>query len=94
MSAVMDVEFGLTAANGVLAVLLATVYARNHRDLRSPFTLGLLLFAAFLIVHSLFSVYVDATMMATYAPRAELLLVGESVLELFGLLALTWATWR
>lgn len=94
MTLVMTLTLALTALNGVLAIVLAAIYLRNHRQMRSPFTLGLLLFALFLVVHAAVTLYNDATMMATYTERAETLRLFTTVLELGALGALTWATLR
>ena len=61
--------------------MLGAVYWRNHRDIRSPFTLGLLLFAAFLIVHNALVIYNAWTMMTSAAPADEALLLVEELLQ-------------
>ena len=94
MTLVMTLTLALTALNGALAIILAAIYLRNHRQMRSPFTFGLLLFALFLVAHAAVTVYNDATMMATYTERAEALHFATSILELAALGALTWATMR
>lgn len=90
----MPAVIALSALSGALALALAAVYARNHRQVRSPFTLALLLFALFLVVQSAIAVYHDATMMATFTPHAQQLLVAEGVLEVLALGFLAWATMR
>ena len=62
MTLVMTLTIALTALSGLLAAVLAAVYLRNHRQVRSPFTFGLFLFAAFLVVQAAVTVYDDATM--------------------------------
>lgn len=90
----MTLTLALTALNGALALILAAIYVRNHRQVRSPFTLGLLLFALFLVAHAAATFYNDVTMMATYTDRAEMLHFATSILELAALGALMWATMR
>lgn len=94
MTMLMMVNLSLLALNGLLAVVVGSVYLRNHRELRSPFTLALVLFAAFIVVHSALTFYHSVTMMATYTPRAEAFILAESVLELAALSALAYATLR
>ena len=94
MTLTMTLTLALTALNGALALVLAAVYVRNHRQMRSPFTLGLLLFALFLVVHAAVTLYNDLTMMTTYTERAETLRLLTATLELGALGALTWATLR
>lgn len=94
MTALMTLEIVLSLLNAVLGLVLAAVYARNHRDVRSPFTLGLLLFSAFVVLHSAVSVYADVTMMASASAQVAAWRLVESVVEAFGLAALCWATLR
>jgi hypothetical protein len=87
-------DLALAAANGILALVLAAVYWRNHRQLRSPFTLGLLLFAAFLLVHNAVIVYESWSMMTiAVGPDPGLLLVDEA-LQAAASVALLVATMR
>jgi hypothetical protein len=84
----------LSCLSGLLALVLGFVYLRNLRQVRSPFTVGLLLFAVFLVVHSAITIWHQATMMATFTAEAQLWLVVEGGLELVALGALVWATMR
>ena len=94
MTALMSLTLALSAVNGLLALGLGAVYVRNHRQLRSPFTLGLALFALFLVVHSLTTLYHGVTMMTTFTVQAERFLLAECILELGALGALAYATLR
>jgi hypothetical protein len=94
MTTLMTLTVALAALNGALALVLAGVYLRNLRQVRSPFTWGLALFALFLVAHSALTVYDDVTMMADFTSQAERLLLAEGVLELAALGALAWATLR
>jgi hypothetical protein len=67
----------LAGLNALLALVLAGVYWRNHREIRSPFTLGLLLFAAFLVVHNAFLLYQWLTTMMLSGFDPTMLLVDE-----------------
>ena len=90
----MPIVVALAALSGVLALVLAVVYARNMRQVPSPFTRALMLFAIFLVVQAAITVYHDVTMMATFTGQAQALLVAEGVLEVVALGFLTWATVR
>jgi hypothetical protein len=90
----MPAVIALSCLSGALALALAGIYLRNHRQVRSPFTLALLLFALFLVVQSAVAAYDDVTMMATFTPHAQARLVAEGVLEVLALGFLTWATMR
>jgi hypothetical protein len=94
MTLVMILTLALTALAGVLALVLAAVYARNHSQVRSPFTFALVLFGLFLTFQAAITIYTDWTMMATYTGEAEILRLVTSCLEVFALGALSWATLR
>ncbi len=94
MSAIMNLIVGLAALNALLALVVGAVYLRNHRQLRSPFTLALSLFAVFFVVHNGVLIYHFLTMMATFTAQAETLLLVEGLLQLGALSALAYATLR
>jgi hypothetical protein len=94
MSELMLASVALAALDALLAVVLAAVYVRNHRELRSPFTLGLVLFALFLVLHNAMVVYHFVTMMPQFIATNELWLLGENALQTAALVALVSATLR
>lgn len=94
MSAMMWVNVGLAGLAGILGIVLAAVYWRNHREIRSAFTLGLLLFAAFVVLHNALVVYHLVTMMPQFAATGEWTLALEGALQSAALGALVWATLR
>ena len=46
-------SIAIAAVSSVLLLGLLSVYVRNHRALRSPFTLGLIFFAVLFLVQNL-----------------------------------------
>lgn len=93
MTALELVDVALAGANVVLALVLGSVYWRNHREIKSPFTLGLLLFAVFLVVHNALTVYRYATMMGMGLIGTPSSLL-EGLLQAAAVVALLVATWR
>lgn len=92
--AVMTACLATAALNTVLAVVLGAVYVRNHAQIRSMFTLGLLLFAAALLVHNGMQVWHFVTMMPSFAAVDPNLILVENVLQTASLGALVGATLR
>jgi hypothetical protein len=100
MSLWFDVARVAVGANVALLTVLAAIWGRNYLGLRSKHTLGLLLFAGFLLAENALSLYVylvDPTLSAWFSTavpavawRAMMLL---HVLETAGLLFLAWITW-
>ncbi len=86
---------GVAAASAVFLSALLYVYARNHRHLQSVFTLGLVFFAAVLLLQSIGSIYFDWMMaMAGEGSGVALPMLGLDIAELVGFVALFFVTWR
>ena len=100
MSLWFDVARLAAGVNVLLLGALLAVWARNYLEFRSKHTLGLVLFAAFLLAENALSVYVyvvDPTLSAWFASdvpaiawRAMMVL---HVLQTIGLVFLVWITW-
>lgn len=100
MSIWVDAARVATGLNVLLLAGLAVVWGRNYLAIRSKHTLGLLLFAAFLLAENAFAFYyylLDPTLsgwFSTQVPavawRAMMLL---HALETIALVFLTWVTW-
>lgn len=94
MSTVMTITVVLAILNAALALAVGIVYFRNHRELKSPFTLALSLFAVFFVAHNVLLVYHFASMMASFTAQAETFLLLEGLLQTAALGALAYATLR
>lgn len=94
MGTLMWINVGLAIANTLLALVLGWVYAQNHREIRSTLTLGLLLFAAFFVLHNGMVAYHYLTMMPKFLAVSETWLFIEGLLQLGGIGALVYATMR
>lgn len=81
--------------SSVLLLGLLLIYVGNHRQLRSPFTLGLVFFAVLLLVQNLGAMYFYYAM--NEAGQGASVAVPMFVLntaELIGFAALFYVTWR
>ncbi len=94
MSNIMLASVVLAGISTILGAILTAVYFRNHREIRSPFTLGLLLFAVFLVVHNAIVVYHFITMMPMFAFVDESLILAENILQVTAISILLTATLR
>lgn len=93
----MELEMTLTfifeALSSVLLLALLYVYWRNYRAMKAKFTLGLLVFAALLLLQNIVGMYYRFTMMDYYSPAAAggvALIRGIEVLALAVLLYISW----
>ncbi len=85
----------VAAINAAVLVALLFVYAHNHKEIRSPFTLGLVFFAALLLVQNLGSIYFDYTMgLLGEGSRVAIPMLALDSAELVGFAALFFVTWR
>ncbi|PSP90695.1 hypothetical protein BRC90_00345 [Halobacteriales archaeon QS_4_69_34] len=100
--ALVDIVRAFSALNVLLLVGLGYVWGRNFLRFRSKHTLGLCIFAAFLLVENALAVYlfaVDPTVSAwiadpEFVPRpAQIAMSTLRVLEFGGIAFLTWVTW-
>jgi hypothetical protein len=89
-----------TALNVLLLLTLGVIWGRNYLDLRSKHTLGLLVFAVFLLLENAFALYyylVDPDLSAWYSTQVPVIawqaMMLVQVLETLGILFLTWVTW-
>lgn len=94
MTAIQLATVILAGINCLLALALGFVYWRNHREMRSPFTMGLLVFALFLLVHNTVAVYHYFTMMSEAPARGDTFLLIEAILQTIASGALVSATMR
>jgi len=86
--------------NLVLLLALAYVWGRNYAKFRSKHTLGLLVFAAFLLLENagvLYYYLIDPDLSIWWSSQAPAIIwkwqMGLHVVEAIGLAVLTWATW-
>jgi len=79
----------------VLLVGLLLVYVRNHRQIRSPFTLGLVLFAVLFLVQNLGLIYFYYLLNEWgLGPGMAIPMFVLDAAELVGFAALFYVTWR
>ena len=89
----MQLTFIFEAISSVLLVALLYVYWRNYRAMKAKFTLGLLVFAALLLIQNIVGMYYRFTMMNFYnieAAAGVAIIRGIEVLALAVLLYISW----
>ncbi len=88
MALMMDLAIVFSAVNSFLLVGLLSLYARIFLKKRALFTLGLMIFAAFLLLQNVLTAY-SYTSMGPYFGEAVLpFLFAISLLEFGGLIVL------
>ena len=100
MSVLLEVARGAAALNLLLLLVLVYVWGGNYRRHRADHTLGLLIFAAFLIFQNALWLYLylfDPQFIRWFGRGDlpfQLSIVGLCGLQTFALLALVRITWR
>ena len=100
MSVLLDVARLAAAANVGLLLALVYVWAGNYRRHRAQHTLGLLVFAGFLLLQNgvwLYLYVVDAQFIRWFYDGSgsyQLAMTSLCMLQTAALVFLTWITWR
>ena len=86
----------LAAANIVLLVGLIIIWTRSYRTFKTTLSLGLIAFAAVLLLENALAIYFFFSMRMLYAadPLVEQSVLLLRGLQLIALLFLTWVTMR
>jgi hypothetical protein len=94
MSTILMVATGLAGLNVVLLLALGSVWVRNYVTFRTPLILGLVAFAAVMLVQNVVAIYFFFSMGSLYAmnPAAHTLVAALRGLEFVALAILTAVT--
>ncbi len=94
MSPLMQINFWLVVVNVILLVYLAIFHIFMIRDVRSSFTMGLLLFVFAFLIHNILAAFFYLTMRDLYAPGTELLVLIITSIETIAFIIFAWITRR
>lgn len=94
MSELMYASVAGAAANLAFLGLLLYVYGTTYRQMRTSFTLGLLVFAALFLIQNLVTLWSYLTMMSLYASGVEMHVAVFTWAQTLGLGALLVTTWK
>lgn len=92
MAILMDLSAAISIVNVALLIAPLTVYIRIYRSSKAVFTLGLVFFAAMLMLHNLIAVYAYFAMAPLYHEGLLPFFVVIHVAELAGIAALLKVT--
>jgi hypothetical protein len=100
MSLWFDIARLAAGVNVALLAVLLSIWGRNYLEFRSKHTLGLGMFASFLLARNALSLYVyivDPTLSSWFASDVPAIawraMMALHVLETLGLTVLVWITW-
>ncbi len=90
----MELAIILEAINSLLLLTLLYVYFGNYRQMRSNFTLGLIVFAAFLLLQNLVALYFHLMMVDYYSGAVMQHALVLNSLQTIALVVLNYVTWK
>ncbi len=88
------IDIVLAAASIAVLVGLLYVYVANYRHLRSPLSLGLIVFASFFVVENLAAAYFYLAMSASEGSNVAIPMLALNAAELIGFATLFYVSWR
>jgi hypothetical protein len=94
MSTLMYVSIIGAGANLLFVGALLYVYGTSYKNMRTGFTLGLLVFAALFLLHNAITLFSFVTMMPIYAAGVDLQVALFTLVQTVGLGVLLVTTWR
>lgn len=94
MALIMTISTVLTVLNLILILALVVAYAKNLSKIKSPFTIGLFLFAVIFLLQNFLYIYFHITMMPLYTASAELFVFLLTILQTIAFSILNGVTWR
>lgn len=92
----VDTAITLAGLNVVLLVMAGFVWVSNYRQFRTPLLLGLVAFAAVMLVENLMMIYSFIEWGTLYADSmfAKRFFTGLRGVQLLALVSLNYVTWR
>lgn len=80
--------------NSILLVSLLYVYIKNYREVKMDFTLGLIIFAGFLLLQNLAALYFHLSMIDYYSKDVIFQATVLNVVQTVALVVLNYVTWK
>ncbi len=90
----MELTTIFEAVNVILLLFLLSVYVQNYREMKTHFGLGLMIFAAVLLLQNLLALYFHLMMIEFYSNEAMNHIGVLSAAQTMALAALSWVTWK
>ena len=83
--AMMYATVGVALVDAALSAGLLALYARSYRQVKAPFTMGLVMFAALFLVQNALAVYSYLAMMTFFPDPVQPYMLGVMALEALAL---------
>ena len=90
----MTITMVLTGANVLLVLALLGIYFVSFFRMRSPFTLGLIIFTSLFVVQNAVALFYYLTMMPLFATGLEGFALSFAALQAIAFGILNWLAWK
>ena len=94
MNAIMNITTVLTVISTLSLFGLSYIYVKNLKNIKSKFTIGLLIFAMLFLLQNLVSLYFYFTMIEYFVPQVEVHVFILTLLQTIAFLILLKITWE
>lgn len=94
MEMAFEASIGLQAVNIVLLLALISVYVMSLRKLKSSFTIGLLIFASFLLIQNVVGICLEFFYMHSMTENFENYAFAVNMAQTVALASLFWMSWK
>ena len=94
MEMAIESAFVLQIVNIALLAVLISIYVRSLMKVMSNFTIGLLIFAGFLLIQNLIGLYLGMDYLSAMTMPFEHYAFAINITETIALLALFWISWK
>jgi len=84
----------LHSINIVLILGLLYIYVQNYMKIKSKYTIGLIVFAVFFLIHSIMGLYFDTAMVMYSSKYAENIGMVLEAIKAIGFALLLWISWE
>ncbi len=89
-----QIVLGLNGINILLTLVLIAIYSMNFRAIRSRMTFGMLLFAVMFLIENALGLYFYNSLLMQGITSITTFHLVVKFLEMLGLLALLYVTWK
>lgn len=85
---------GSIVINVILTLILFSVYLKNYKAIKSKYTTGLLFFSIIFLIENVIDFFLYTIILEQQLYGLTTFITSVNILELIGLLLLTYITWK
>lgn len=94
MDAIYLISSGIYVIGTVISALLLYIYAKNYRHIKSHYNIGLMIFALLFLLDNILSIHQVLFSWPTYDSSQISHILLQDMIDVVGLSALLYITWK